>query len=311
MVDLSILVPVYNEAAHLRDTIAAISATLRPLEKPYELVLVDDGSRDDTWEIIAAATQTDDHIRGVRLSRNFGKEGALSAGLRTCRGRAVICMDADLQHPPGLIPDMVRLWDKEGFDVVDAVKAHRGREPFHRKVGAGVFSALFNRLSGFDLAGASDYKLLDRKVVDALLDMREVKIFHRGLTEWAGFRHARIPFTVPERAAGNSGWPTVRLAQLATNAIVSFSSLPLYLVTLVGFAFLLMAVTLGAWTLYSWFIGRSLSGFSTVILIDLIAGSAILISLGIIGMFIGAIYEEVKQRPRYIVRQECGGKKEQ
>jgi len=310
MADLSILAPVYNEAAHLRETIAAITEVLSQVGKPYEIVLVDDGSRDETWDIIMAAAQADEHVRGVRLSRNFGKEGALSAGLRACRGRAVICMDADLQHPPALIPDMVRLWENESFDVVDAVKAHRGREPFHRKMGAGVFSALFNRLSGFDLAGASDYKLLDRKVVDALLEMREVKIFHRGLTEWAGFRHARIPFVVPERAGGASGWPTLRLAQLATNAIVSFSSLPLYLVTLVGLAFLLMAVVLGAWTLYSWFIGRSLSGFSTVILIDLIAGSAILISLGIIGLFIGAIYEETKQRPRYIVRQECGGKKE-
>lgn len=300
---MSVIIPLYCEGGHLERSVAEITKCLDALDKPYEIILVDDGSTDDTWKAIQSLARMGPHIRAVRFSRNFGKESAMSAGLERARGDAAILMDGDLQHPPEVIPEMVRLWSETGADVVDAVKAERGRESWPRKTGAALFHFLMRRLSGFDLSGASDFKLLDRKVLDAWLQMGETQLFTRGMIEWLGFSHAQVSFNVPARADGESAWSFVRLARFAVTALTSFSSLPLHVVSLMGLLFLLAAIGLGAWTFYAWLAGRSLTGFTTVILLQLGIGSIVLLSLGIIGEYVANVYNETKRRPRYVVAE--------
>ena len=304
---LSIVIPVYGEGPHLDRLLAELERQLDAIGEGYELVFVDDGSTDDTWQVLTAAQQRYPQLRAVRFSRNFGKEAALCAGLEAARGQAVIVMDADLQHPPHLLPQMVRLWRSGDADVVEAVKESRGRESLTNKIGARVFYTLISRLSGYRLEGASDFKLLDRRVVDAWLRLGERDVFFRGMTAWLGFRHAQLPFVVPARVGGRSRWSILRLITLAVNAITSFSSKPLHLITAVGVVFMALAFVLGVQTLYLKLAGEAVSGFATVILLQLIIGSLLMISLGVIGLYLARIYEEVKGRPRYIIAQTLTG----
>ncbi len=239
----------------------------------------------------------------MRLSRNFGKELALCAGLERARGDAVVVMDGDGQHPPSLLPIMVETWRTSGADIVQAVKVDRGRESPTSKLGAFLFYVILNKLSGFELKGASDFKLVNRKVLDTWLAMRERNVFFRGMTAWMGFKVAQIPFEVAARRTGKSGWSYFRRAKLALIGITTFSSFPLHFVTFAGVVFFIFAVGLGIQTLYLKLAGRAFTGFATVILLELIIGSLLMISLGIIGEYLARIYEEVKGRPRYIVRE--------
>jgi glycosyltransferase involved in cell wall biosynthesis len=295
--------PVFREGAHLPAILAAVRSSLDQCNLPYELVLVDDGSPDDTWRIIAAEAKTFQAMRALRLSRNFGKESALCAGLERARGDAVIVMDADGQHPPSLLPEMVHMWQTSGADMVEAVKRRRGREPLSSKLGALLFYLILNRLSGFHFRGASDFKLMNRKAVDAWLGMHERNVFFRGMTVWMGFTTVQIPFEVVPRSAGQSTWSALKRLKLALIGITSFSSFPLHLVTFAGALFLGLSVILGLETLYLKLTGRAVSGFATVILLELIIGSLLMISLGIIGEYLARIYEEVKGRPRYLISE--------
>jgi glycosyltransferase involved in cell wall biosynthesis len=300
---LSIVMPVYREGAHLPGFLVAIHSSVEQCHLPYEVVLVDDGSPDNTWQVITAETKNSRALRALRLSRNFGKEFALCAGLEHARGDAVIVMDADGQHPPSLIPDMVRLWQSSGADVVEAVKRRRGRESFSSKLGAQLFYFILNKLSGFHFKGASDFKLISRKAVDAWLKMHERNVFFRGMTVWMGFTTVQIPFEVVPRSAGQSTWSVLKRLKLALIGITAFSSFPLHLVTFAGLVFLGLSVLLALQTLYLKLAGRAVSGFATVILLELIIGSLLMISLGIIGEYLARIYEELKGRPRYIVTE--------
>jgi glycosyltransferase involved in cell wall biosynthesis len=295
--------PVFREGAHLSAILAAVRSALNRCNLPYELVLVDDGSADDTWRIITDEAKTGQEIRALRLSRNFGKEAALCAGLEHARGDAVIVMDADGQHPPSLIPEMVRTWQSSGADIVEAVKRRRGRESLSSRLGAQLFYFILNKLSGFHFKGASDFKLMNRKAVDAWLKMHERNVFFRGMTVWMGFTTVEIPFEVVPRSAGQSTWSVFKRLKLALIGITAFSSFPLHLVTFAGVVFLGLSVLLGLETLYLKLTGRAVSGFATVILLELIIGSFLMISLGIIGEYLARIYEEVKGRPRYIVAE--------
>jgi polyisoprenyl-phosphate glycosyltransferase len=300
---LSVVMPVLSEGAQLSSFLAAVRSSLSQCNLPYELVLVDDGSPDDTWRIITTEAKSSQEIRALRLSRNFGKESALCAGLEHARGDAVIVMDADGQHPPSLIPGMVRMWQSSGADIVEAVKRRRGRESLSSRVGAQLFYFILNRLSGFHFKGASDFKLMNRKAVDGWLKMHERNVFFRGMTVWMGFTTVQIPFEVVPRSAGQSTWSVLKRLKLALIGITAFSSFPLHLVTFAGLIFLGLSVLLGAETLYLKLTGRAVSGFATVILLELIIGSFLMISLGIIGEYLARIYEEVKGRPRYIVAE--------
>ena len=300
---ISIVIPLYNEGSHLSALLSDLKTALQQTGCPFELVLVDDGSPDDTWERIKDETQTFPSLRAVRLSRNFGKELALCAGLERARGDAVVVMDGDGQHPPSLLPVMVEKWRTSGADIVQAVKTKRGSESLTGKLGALLFYLILNKLSGFELKGASDFKLMNRKVADTWLAMRERNVFFRGMTAWMGFTTVQIPFEVVARRGGKSGWSYLRRAKLALIGITTFSSFPLHLVTFAGVIFFLFAVGLGIQTLYLKLAGRAFTGFATVILLELIIGSLLMISLGIIGEYLARIYEEVKGRPRYVITE--------
>jgi polyisoprenyl-phosphate glycosyltransferase len=300
---VSVVIPVFREGVQLSAFLALVRDSLRQCNLPYELVLVDDGSPDDTWRVIVEEAKMFQAIRALRLSRNFGKEAALCAGLEHARGDAAIVMDADGQHPPSLIPDMVRMWQSSGADIVEAVKRKRGRESLSSKLGALLFYFILNKLSGFHFKGASDFKLMNRKAVDAWLRMHERNVFFRGMTVWMGFITVQIPFEVVPRSAGQSTWSVLKRLKLALVGITAFSSFPLHLVTFAGVIFLVLSVLLALETLYLKLTGQAVSGFATVILLELIIGSLLMISLGIIGEYLARIYEEVKGRPRYLVRE--------
>ncbi len=300
---LSVVIPVFREGAQLSSFLAAVRSSLSQCNLLYELVLVDDGSPDDTWRVLTAEAESCQAIRALRLSRNFGKESALCAGMEHARGDAVIVMDADGQHPPSLIPEMVRMWQSSASDIVEAVKRRRGRESLSSKLGALLFYFILNKLSGFHFKGASDFKLMNRKAVNAWLEMHERNVFFRGMTVWMGFNTVQIAFEVVPRSAGQSTWSVLNRVKLALVGITAFSSFPLHLVTFAGVIFLALSVLLGLETLYLKVTGQAVSGFATVILLELIIGSFLMISLGIIGEYLARIYEEVKGRPRYLVKE--------
>lgn len=308
---LSVVIPLYHESSQLKELISEIKKTIEPLNISYELILVDDGSTDKTWSIIEEESKNTPELKGLQLSRNFGKEAAISAGLETANGRAVILMDGDLQHPPQLIPEMLRLWRESKVDIVEAVKSKRGKESYINQMGAKTFYALLKKLSGYDLTNLTDYKLMDEKVVKAWLQMGERNLFFRGMSAWLGFNNVQIPFEVPERAGGSSTMSLPRLMRLAVTALTSFSSLPLHIVTIIGSFFLLFSLIVGIQTIYNWMGGIAVEGFTTVILLLLFIGSLLMITLGIIGEYIARIYEEVKGRPRYIVAQRSGNESNQ
>ena len=300
---LSVVIPAHNEVSHLDASLRVVFGHLEALGEKFEMIVVDDGSSDGTWAALQRLAAGDARVRAIRLSRRFGKEAAICAGLIEARGRATVVMDSDLQHPPLLIPEMFRLWKDEGFDLVEAVKVERGRESLASAVSARLFYRLFRRLSGIPLDGATDFKLLDRKVIDAWARLPERNVFFRGMCAWTGFRRCQVPLAVPERSGGRSQWSSIRLLGLAVDSITSFSAIPIYLITAIGALFLIFAAGLGALAVYYQATGQSLAGFPTVILVELLVGSAVLISLGIVGQYIAKIYDEVKARPRFLVAE--------
>lgn len=298
---LSIIVPAFNEEAAIVHTIEAVVAEVERTGESFELVIVDDGSRDATPRLLERASSADPRVRPVYLSRNFGKEAALAAGLGVARGDALLFIDADLQHPPSLIPDMVARW-REGYDVVSATKESRGRESLVYKVMAKLFNVLMGGAAGNSFRGASDFKLLDRQVCDAIKACPERGRFFRGLVTWVGFRTTTIPFQVAERVAGETKWSLRALVRYSLQNLIAFSAFPLHLVAMGGFATLLFAVGLSAQTLYRYVVGEALSGFTTVILVQLVLGGVLLAGLGVIALYVAELYREVKARPVFVVR---------
>ena len=301
---VSVVLPAYGEAEHLADSLQAIRAQAQLTGAPFELVVVDDGSTDETWSVLQRLAAEMPELRAVSLARNFGKEGAIRAGLEIARGEAVVLMDCDLQHPAELIPQMYRLWRDEDYQVVNAVKEDRGKEGVLARFCAKSFYRLFQQLSGIELAGASDFKLLDRKVVDVFCHLPERNLFFRGIVPWVGFRQTELSFSVNERAGGESKWSVLRRAYLAINAIVSFTTVPLQFVTALGGLFLVFAVALAGQTLYVKLSGGAVEGFTTIILMLAFMGSILMLSLGIIGQYLAQIYQELKRRPRYLVKDQ-------
>lgn len=296
---ISIVVPVYNEGSHIRTSMEQVKAVCNAAAIQYELVLVDDGSRDNSWDEICSMAKKDKNITAVRLSRNFGKEAALCAGLDVAGGDAVLVMDADLQHPPERIPQMVQLW-KEGAEVVEGVKVSRGTEKRSYRICAKLFYGMINKATGIDFDNASDFKLLDRKVVDAMKQMPERMTFFRGMSAWVGFERKTFAFEVAKRVDGGSKWSLKRLVTLAVTAVTSYTSAPLHCITALGMFMFLGAIVLGIQTLYMKVTGYAQDGFTTVILLLLLIGSMVMISLGIIGLYLMKIYHEIKGRPRYL-----------
>ena len=300
---LSLVIPLFGEEQNLKFVLDTIQTEIKKCKCDYELILVDDGSMDNTWAVIQNEAKFNKMIKALCLSRNFGKEAAICAGLEAAKGDAAILIDGDLQHPPGLIPEMVDLWRDGKGDIIEAVKKMRGKETVVKRIGAIIFYYLFNKLSGSELGKSTDYKLLDRQVINAWLKMGERNLFFRGMTSWLGFNHVQIEFAVNKRFNGDSKWSLLNLIKLAVTALTAFSSLPLHLVTILGFFFLIFAVCLGINTLCQKIAGIAVSGFTTVILLQLIIGSLLMICLGIIGEYIARVYQEVKGRPRYLIKE--------
>jgi polyisoprenyl-phosphate glycosyltransferase len=299
---LSIVLPVHDEATILRETLGRLRDVLAPLARPYELIVVDDGSTDGSGAVCASLAADDPRLVLLTLTRRFGKEAALAAGLQAARGDAVILMDADLQHPPELLPEMVRLWDA-GFEVVEAVRREAGPQGLPHRLLARAFYALLGRAVGRDLQGATDFKLLDRQAVEALLACGERNRFFRGLVAWIGFRTTEVPFAPPERHAGRSKWTFTDLLGYSVRSLLAFTSLPLRIVAAAGLVMVFLGVILALQTLGNWSTGRAVSGFTTVILVELILGGLILTSLGVIAAYLALLYEEQKGRPLYLVRR--------
>ncbi len=297
---LSIVLPSYNEEQNISNTAKVLAQLLEQEKIDYELVFVSDGSKDATYEEILKAAEENPRVKGAKFSRNFGKEACIFAGLRLTTGDAVIVMDCDLQHPPQVIPKMWKLWN-EGYEVVEGVKTSRGKESLAHKMSAGLFYKIMSKLIKMDMNASSDYKLLDRKVVDVLLELPEKNTFFRALTFWAGFNTTTVEYDVQERIYGTSKWSVLSLMKYAITNATSFSTLPLQLVTIMGIISILFSVILGIQTTVRYFMGNSVEGFTTVILLILIIGGFIMLSLGIIGHYIARIYEEVKGRPKYII----------
>jgi len=304
---LSVVLPAYNEEPSIQRAVNTIVPLLTDAGIRYELIFVDDGSKDNTWAMIEDAAAQSPHIRGVRFSRNFGKEAAIFAGLAQSKGDCTVVMDCDLQHPPEKMLDMYRLW-QQGYQVVEGVKADRGKESAFHGFAARLFYSILSNSTGLDMSRASDFKLLDRRAVDTLLAIREKNAFFRALSSWIGFSTAQVEFEVQPRLEGESKWSLRSLIRYAMTNITSFSTAPLQVVTFLGVLVFVCSVLLGIHSLWQKFTGQALEGFTTVILLQLLIGSVLMVCLGIIGFYIARIYEEIKDRPRYIVADRCEGR---
>lgn len=306
---ISIILPSYNEEKMISTAAETISGIMDKENIPFELIFVDDGSKDKTWEQIELSAKANSRVVGVHFSRNFGKEAAMFAGLEQAAGDCCAVLDCDLQHPPEKLVEMYRLWE-EGYEVVEGIKEDRGSESAFHRFAANSFYSLISKATGMDMASASDFKLLDRKVVDTLNQMPERNVFFRALSFWVGYKKTSVSYCVQERTVGESKWSTKSLIKYALTNITSFSSAPLHIVTVLGFIMLATALVFGVVSLYQKIVGVALGGFTTVILLVLFSSSIIMICLGIIGYYLARIYDEIKGRPRFIVSKTCGGKDE-
>ena len=299
---LSLVIAAYNEEDVLHILFERLETVMAGLGESYEIVCVNDGSRDRTAEILNAAHEADPRIKVIHLARNFGKELALTAGLDFATGKAVIPLDADLQDPPELIADFLRLW-REGYDVVFAVREARDTDSWLKRRTAGAFYATLGRLSNVRIpANAGDFRLMDRRVVDALKQLRERNRFMKGLFSWVGFRQTSIPYRRPERAAGKTKFNYWKLWNFALDGITGYSTLPLRIAGYSGLLFALVAMVYGAFLLLRTVVfGVDLPGYASLMVAVIFMGGVQLVVLGIIGEYLGRMYDEAKQRPRYVV----------
>jgi len=298
---LSLIVPSYNEQQNIERTANTLISIMEEHQIPFEIVFISDGSKDGTYEEIQKISAGDSRVKGAEFSRNFGKEAAIFAGLQLAVGDACVVLDCDLQHPPQVIPEMYKLW-KDGYEVVEGVKTNRGKEGIFHKMFAGMFYGIMSRMMKMDMRASSDFKLLDRKVMDVLLGLTERNTFFRALSFWAGFKSTKVEYEVQEREIGSSKWSFGSLVKYAISNVTSFSTVPLQAVTVLGMVSILFSVVLAIQTLVKYIMGTAVEGFTTVILLILIIGGFIMVSLGIVGHYLARIYEEVKGRPQYIIR---------
>lgn len=296
---LSVIIPAYNEEKCIKKAYATIHSLMEENNIESEFIFIDDGSTDKTYRIINELSCEKDNISGLHFSRNFGKESAISAGLAAASGDCAVVIDCDLQHPPKKIVEMYRLWE-QGYEIVEGIKKARGQEKKIYSVGAKFFYSIISRMAGFDMANSSDFKLLDRKVIDVLNKMPE-RGFFRAISYWVGYNKTIVEYDVEERVDGESKWSASGLIKYALSNISSYSTAPMQTVTVLGFVMLIISVIFGVWALVDKIIGRALEGMTTVIIITIFIGSIIMISLGIIGYYIARIYEEIKGRPKYII----------
>jgi dolichol-phosphate mannosyltransferase len=300
---ISVVVPVLDEEGCVDELVRRVTGVLRAQGTRYELLFVDDGSRDATPQHIAAAQQRDENLRTIRFTRSFGHQAALCAGLRYARGDAVITMDGDLQHPPELLPRLIEDW-RQGSDVVHTIRClPSGARRSAKERSGSAFYRLMNKLARVPVVPAgADFRLLDRRVVEAFNQLQEHFVFLRGLIPWFGFRETQVEYTAGERFAGHSKYRLTPMLRLALDGIFAFSVIPLRLITLLGVLTTLSGIGYGVFWLAAYFSGRiGEAGWTSLIVLVLVFGGVQLLSIGVLSEYVGRTYEEVKRRPRYVI----------
>lgn len=304
---LSIIVPVYNEAGNLSRLTSELGEVLTALETDWEVIFIDDGSSDDTWAIIESLHDKDDRVRGLRLSRNFGHQYALLAGLANSTGDALITMDGDLQHPVAIIPELVSEW-RHGNMIVHTRRIDHPSHSFFKKITSKLYYRIFSYLSGVKIeSGMADFRLLDRRVVKDVLEFSEEGLFFRGIAQWVGYRSATVPYTSNERFSGASKYSLKKMIRLAWNGITSFSIVPLRLGIFLG---LITSIIAFAEIIYAVFVkiftDSAVPGWASAVSVLSFLFGVLFILLGIVGEYIGRILVEVRQRPRYLIAEQAG-----
>lgn len=304
---LSIVIPVFNEEGNLVDLHGRLLSSLKPLKLAYELILVDDGSTDRSFEVMADLAKHDHNLKVLKFSRNFGHMVALSAGLDAASGEAVITLDADLQHPPELIPQLVAKWEA-GTEIVNTVRTETKGAGFFKRMTAGFFYWLISKIGRIELrSNAADYRLLDRKVVETLKNVKERHRFLRGLIAWVGFKQEFLPYQADQRLSGKSKYSFGRMFSFALDGITSFSAFPLRLATYLGLVIAFFSFLYIIYALYiRFFTTQAIEGWTSVLVAVLFIGGVQLIFLGVIGEYLSRVFDEVKQRPLYIISEKIG-----
>lgn len=303
---LSVIIPAFNEESNILFSYHEIIDVLETNNINFELIYINDGSKDNSWLEIKKLL-SDSRVKAINFSRNFGKEAALEAGLRNSVGDCAVIIDCDMQHPPESILGMYRLWEN-GYEIIEGKKVSRGEERSGYKFFSKLFYKMISIVTHFDMENSSDFKLLDRKVINELNKLSEKERFFRALTFWVGFKRAIVEFDVQERINGESKWSIIGLVRYAISNITSFTSAPLQLITILGMVYFIFATLLGGYSIFKYIIGDSLEGFTTVIILLLIVGGTITISIGVLGIYINKVFNEIKNRPSYIISEFLGQK---
>jgi polyisoprenyl-phosphate glycosyltransferase len=306
---LSVILPVRDEAPVIPDLIPRLTSALEALDESWEVILVDDGSRDSSWALLEDAAEHDERIRAIRFSRGFGHQIALSAGLRLASGDAVVTMDSDLQHPPELIGSLLAK-ATEGYDVVYAVRSETDGENWFKRESARAFYWLFGRLTALDLPQAGgDFRYMSRRVVDALLEMPERHRFLRGMTSWVGYQQAIVEYERQPRAAGASKYTLRTMLAFGWDAVVSFSALPLRVASVLGLVFSFLGLLYLAYVIaVRLFTEQAVAGWTSVVAAVIVLGGVQLLCLGIIGQYLGRMFDEIKGRPLYLIAEDTSSR---
>jgi len=304
---ISVVIPAHNEEGNISLIYERIREVFSKLENyRFEIIFVNDGSRDDTQKVIEELAQNNDEVKYIEFSRNFGHQHAVKAGMDCSTGNAMISMDADLQHPPELIPELIKRWE-EGFDIVYTIRTYPKQISAFKRKTSTLYYKFLTRISDVNLTegGGSDFRLMDASVVDVVRNMNEADIFLRGLSNWMGFRRTGVHFTAGERATGESSYNLKKMMKFAFTGITAFSVKPLYLAAYLGFIFsALAAVGYGIYVIHSFISKTEISGWASLIMTVVFFGGVQLIILGIMGIYLGKIFNQVKERPNYIIRSK-------
>ena len=304
---ISLIIPCYNEEQNVHELFSRIKSVFRDMNDSYEIIFVDDGSTDNTVNRLAALSEEEDHIKIIELSRNFGHQSALCAGLDYAVGDAVITMDADLQHPPELIPLMIKQW-KQGHDIVYTVRTDPPDISFKKKYSAKIYYKLINLLANINIPqNTADFRLLDKRIVQQIKSLKEKTKFLRGLVSWVGFKQYAIHYEAASRHAGRSKYTFLKMIKFALDGITSFSAFPLHIATILGVLVSLLSFIYAVYAVYIRLATHSaVPGWTSVLVAVLFLGGVQLLSLGIIGEYLHRVYEETKSRPTYIVKNVYG-----
>jgi len=302
----SFVIPIFNEAETIHELLARLNSLLSRIQEPWEVIFVNDGSRDQSLELLKDQVDTDNRFKILSFSRNFGHQIAITAGMDHSSGDAVIIMDADLQDPPEVVLSLIQKW-REGYHVVYAVRTSRAGETWFKKISADLYYKLLSFLSHIDIPrNTGDFRLVDRKALNAFLSMRESHRFVRGMFTWVGFRQIGVEFERAERFAGETKYPLRKMLKLAFDGILSFSFVPLRLVMNLGLMISLAAMAFACYALFSYLRGNTIPGWTSVAVLIAFIGGVQLLVMGMLGEYIGRIHEETKMRPLYIVQEALG-----